>query len=482
MVADRLICFGSWTLRCVKCDLLKELSDGSGAQHCSLPQFVSDSEAPPEVGFPWRSILLVLCCWVMLPPRLALGNQGMDEGIAIEAPKIEAPKIEVPKIEAPKIEAPPQPVQPRVISLSELDDRPMEGQLEDAELGHIQLRPRALARPESLPPEKSPALPPARLVGTEPAPSAAEPIPDLPTEPTPELRPRQDLLIPANDPELGQIQTRPRESDELGKILIRPKPKPPAAAKSKSVYLLANANYFTTANAFSARDRISDGLVRTGVTLFYAPALGPSTYLITSADANIVRYNRLSQLNYNELRFRAGISQRLSPVMFGELGWSNQQLFATERGFAGTFRGDRYLNDNSLRFELSRRDRLSPKLSLVTFYQLRRSFTDREDSDRLSNTLYASLAYKLTPKVELALNYQYNRSDYINRDRRDHFHQVLGQLSWNTTKQLQTNLFAGYSFGSSSDSRPLFGQAGNQAIDFGGWTLGINLVLNTALF
>ncbi|NJM45682.1 MAG: hypothetical protein HC860_05505 [Alkalinema sp. RU_4_3] len=359
----------------------------------------------------WRSILLVLGCWAMVPPMVAQGNEGLDEGVAIEAPRIEAPKIEVPKIETPKIETPKietpkietpiQPVPPKTISLSE-SDRPMEGQLEDAELGHLKLRPKALAGPETLPPENAPAVPPATLIRDDLSPTTQPP-------PTP--------LIPPNDPELGQIQTRPPESDELGKILIRPKPKPPAAAKSKSVYLLAHADYFTTANAFSAKDRISDGLIRTGATLFYAPALGPSTYLITSADANIARYTKLSQLNYNELRFRAGISQRLSPVMFGELGWSNQQLFATERGFTGTFRGDRYLNDNSLRFELSRRDRLSPKLNLVTFYQLRRSFTDRSDSDRLSNTLYASLAYKATAKLELALNYQYNRSDYISRDR-----------------------------------------------------------------
>jgi hypothetical protein len=420
----------------------------------------------------------------MLPPTVAQGKEGITKGLAIELPRLEKTSTLV---------------QPREIISAESDKRPMEGQLEDAELGQIKLRPKALSSPEKISPENAPPASSTTLIRdelrlspnpssltrspeAELAPPTAQPIFDRTIEPAPTPQPSQNLLIPANDPELGQIQTRPRESDELGKILIRPKPKPPAAAKSKSVYLLAHADYFTTANAFSARDRISDGLVRTGVTLFYAPALGPSTYLITSADANIARYVKLSQLNYNELRLRAGISQRLSPVMFGELGWSNQQLFATERGFAGTFRGDRYLNDNSLRFELSRRDKLSPKLNLVTFYQLRRSFTDRRDSDRLSNTLYASLAYKVTPGIELALDYQYNRSDYINRNRRDHFHQVLGRLSWNTAKQIQTNLFAGYSFGSSSDDRKLFGRAGDQSIDFRGWTLGINLVLNTPLF
>jgi hypothetical protein len=416
----------------------------------------------------------------MLPPTVAQGNQGNAEELTIDLPRLDVPS---------------SLAQPKEIAWSELDKRPVDGQLEDSELGQIKLRPKALSGPEKISPENAPSPPPAALIRDDlrlsPDPNsfsslkaelAPAPISERTIEPTHPIQPAQTPLIPANDPELGQIQTRPPASDELGKILIRPKPKPAAAAKSKSVYLLAHADYFTTANAFSARDRISDGLVRTGVTLFYAPALGPSTYLITSADANIARYVKLSELNYNELRLRAGISQRLSPVMFGELGWSNQQLFATERGFSGTFRGDRYLNDNSLRFELSRRDKLSPKLNLVTFYQLRRSFTDRRDSDRLSNTLYASLAYKVTPGVELALDYQYNRSDYINRDRRDHFHQVLGRLSWNTAKQIQTNLFAGYSFGSSSDDRKLFGRAGDQRIDFRGWTLGINLVLNTPLF
>lgn len=453
-----------------------------------------------------RSLMLALGCWVMLPALEAQGNS--ENSLRLQKPIA--------------LGLDPQHSQPPVDPF--VDPR-IDGQLEDAELGQIKLRPQPIARPEALPPENAPRFLPVKnsevkssevksseVKNSEVKNSAIEtptalPLPPLDLSPRqqadrslpkPAIDPPQDslqapvnptleaddtqLLIPDNDPELGTIQTRPPATDELGKILIRPKPKPPAAAKSKSVYLLARADYFNTANAFSARDRVPDGLVRTGLTLFYAPALGPSTYLITSADANVARYLKLSQLNYNELRFRVGISQRLSPVMFGELGWSNQQLFATERGFSGAFRGDRYLNDNSLRFELSRRDKLSPKLNLLTFYQLRRSFTDRSDNDRLSNTLYASLAYKATPKVEVALDYQYNRSDYIARDRRDHFHQVLGRLAWNTTKQLQTNLFAGYSFGASSDDRRLFGQLGRDRIDFRGWTLGVSLVLNTPLF
>jgi hypothetical protein len=449
----------------VKCDLLQDLIDRSIKQplngapnRCHTPTY--------QVGaMVLRAIAVALGGLAIMPALAVQGNDG--DGF--------------------------KPDTDRAIALSEQSPPVAEGQLEDTELGQIKLRPHPLSSPAALPPENSsPQATPAIESGAlapqvQEVASPARPIdrsvPETldPTKPLPldSLKP----LIPDDDPELGKIQPRPPLSeDELGKILIRPKPKPVAAAKSKSVYLLAHANYFTTANAFSAKDRVADGLTRSGLTLFYAPALGPSTYLITSADANVVRYNKLPELNYNELRFRAGISQRLAPTMFAELGWSNQQLFATERGFSGTFRGKRYLNDNSLRFELSRRDTLAPKLSLLTFYQLRRSFTDRSDSDRLSNTLYASLTYKATPRLDLALDYQYNRSDYILRDRRDHFHQVLGRLSWNTAKQLQTNLFAGYSFGSSSDDRQLFGRSGNQMIDFNGWTLGINLVLNVPLF
>jgi hypothetical protein len=287
--------------------------------------------------------------------------------------------------------------------------------------------------------------------------------------------------IPVDDPELGEIRFRPSPDDELGTIRERPKIKV-AKAQTKSVYLQAHADYFTTSNAFSAKDKISDGFSRTGLTLFYAPPLGPKTYLITSADVNVVRYGTVTELNYNEIRFRAGVSQQLSPTMSAELGWSHQQLFATESGFKGIFRGNRYLKDNSLRFELSRRDTLNPRLSLFTFYQLRRSFTDRPDSDRLSHTFYSSLGYKLNPRVDLALDYQYNLSKYLRQDRRDHFNQVLGRVSWKTTQSLQTNFFVGYSFGFSSEDRTQFGRRGNAAIDFNGWLLGVNLVVNTPLF
>jgi hypothetical protein len=398
-------------------------------------------------------------------PELSQDHPDLFPATAIAPPENQPPAFALPSsgiLEPPsRFSACPSALQTQklVTTSDPQGPRPI-----DRELGEIKLLPKSA---EGLSSETL-AVPNKDSLDSDPIPG--QPVQESPAG-----------SIPVNDPELGVIRFRPSLEDELGEIRERPKPKV-AKAQTKSVYLQAHADYFTTSNAFSAKDAVSDGYSRTGLTLFYAPPLGPKTYLVTSADVNVVRYGNITELNYNEMRFRAGVSQQLSPTMSAELGWSHQQLFATESGFKGIFRGNRYLKDNSLRFELSRRDTLNPRLSLFTFYQLRRSFTDRPDSDRLSHTFYSSLGYKLNPRVDLALDYQYNLSKYLRQDRRDHFNQVLGRVSWKTTQSLQTNLFVGYSFGFSSEDRTQFGRRGNAAIDFNGWLLGVNLVVNTALF
>ncbi|NJR49747.1 MAG: hypothetical protein HC780_09430 [Leptolyngbyaceae cyanobacterium CSU_1_3] len=303
---------------------------------------------------------------------------------------------------------------------------------------------------------------------------------------------RQELR--PGDPELGTLQLKPLTlpaalDPELGNIsplqeIPIEKPPAPTVAKQPSVYLLARADYFKTSNVFSGVDPVGDGLIRSGLTLFYAPAIGSRTYLITSIDANLIRYTSLGStnnrigtatfgsLNYNELRFRAGIWQQFSPRMSGEIGWSNQQLFTTREGLKDALRGDRFLNDHSIRLELSRQDPLSSKLSLSTFYQFRASFADPRDRNRLINSLIASLSYTLSPSLQTALDYQVAWSHFTQQPRDDVYHQLVGRLTYTVTPQSQLNLFGGFSFGSSSDS----------SINFDGVIFGVGLVINAPLF
>ena len=289
----------------------------------------------------------------------------------------------------------------------------------------------------------------------------------------------QEASTAPPDPELGVILAKPSQEidPELGfprlrERILEPLPVAASAAHQPSVYVITRVDYFRTTNVFSGVDPVSDGLIRSGLTLFYAPAIGRNTYLVTSIDGNLIRYGRLGFLNYNELRLRAGILQRLTPRTFGEIGWSNQQLFATKEGLVEAFRGNRFLNDNAIRFELSRQDSLSKQLALNTFYQFRVSFADPSDRSRLINSFISSLSYSWSPNFQTAIDYQLAWSHFTQQSRDDVYHQLVGRLTYTITPQSQLNVFSGFSFGYSSDSR----------VSFNGFILGVGVVLNLPLF
>lgn len=278
--------------------------------------------------------------------------------------------------------------------------------------------------------------------------------------------------------EQGQtIQSQPKcasgvaPDPELGCLPLRAVP-PPPPARQPVVYLLGRVDYFKSSNVFSAVDPVNDGLLRSGLTLFATPALGPDTYFVGSIDGNLVRYNTQTQINYNELRLRAGIFQRLSPTMFGELGWSNQQLFITGDRLPGLPAGTRFLNDHAIRLELSRRDQLSQRLSLNTFYQLRISFANPEDRSRILNSVIASLNYDVQPNLQVGLDYQFALANFTVIPRDDQYHQLAVRLTYTAFRNTQVNLFAGYSFGRSSDP----------TVDFNSVILGVSLTINLGLF
>ncbi|WP_156426992.1 hypothetical protein [Leptolyngbya sp. NIES-2104] len=320
------------------------------------------------------------------------------------------------------------------------------------------------------------------------------------TELPPESRSDAELgdlrLSPVPDSELGILQLQPLETDppvgsadpELGTLRIqeRTTPQPPIALptspRQPTAYLLARADYFRSSNVFSDIDPVDDGLFRTGLTFFYAPPIGSRTFLITSIDANLIRYTRLGQyqdvngtnrsLNYDELRFRAGVFHRITRRLSAELGWSNQKLFTSARGLQQVFGGREFFGDNSIRFELSRQDALSPKLSLNTYYQFRWSLANPNDRSRILNTFIATLGYNFSQKLQTAIDYQFSWSHFTQQARDDLYHQLIGRVTYNFTPRTQANLFAGYSFGHSSDSR----------IDFNSFIFGAGLVFSVPLF
>ncbi len=275
----------------------------------------------------------------------------------------------------------------------------------------------------------------------------------------------------ATDPQQAPCASGVQPDPELGCLPLQPLP-PPPPPRQPAVFLLVHVDYFRSSNVFSAVDPVDDGLVRPGLTLFTAPAIGRNTYFVGSIDGNLIRYNTQSQIDYNELRFRAGIFQRLSPTMFGEIGWSNQQLFIAGSKIPGLPVGTRFLNDHALRFELSRRDQLNKRLSLNTFYQLRLSFADPDIRSRLLNSFIASFSYDFQPNLQVGLDYQFALANFTAIKRDDQYHQLAARLTYTAFRNTQFNVFVGYSFGNSSDS----------TIDFSGLILGVSMTINLGLF
>lgn len=317
------------------------------------------------------------------------------------------------------------------------------------------------------------------------------------------------------DPEIGDLRLSPIPKSELGELNIQPiavdppagtsdpelgtlrlqertAPQPsiaiPSRPRQTSAFLLARADYFKTSNVFSERDPVDDGLIRTGLTFFYAPPIGRKTFLITSIDANLVRYAQLGRyrerfsdgtftgnfrsLNYDELRFRVGVFHRITPRVSGEIGWSHQKLVESSRGLQQIFSGKEFFNDHSLRLELSRQDQLSPRLSLNTFYQFRWSIADPDQRSRILNSFITTLGYRLNPRLQTAIDYQFTWSHFTQIDRDDLYHQLVARVTYNATPRTQVNLFSGFSFGNSTE----------RGINFNGFIFGAGLVFNLPLF
>jgi hypothetical protein len=298
----------------------------------------------------------------------------------------------------------------------------------------------------------------------------------------------------AVDPDLGIIRLQepsiPQAPPDVAEL--------PVAPRQPSLFLIPRIDYFQTTNVFSNLDPRRDGLIRTGISLFYTPTLGPKTFLVSAIDANLLRYSnfgRLSSnnsnnivrsLNYDELSLRVGLYQRLSPRMSGEIGWTNQKLFRSDIGLRQIFGGERFLNDNSIRLELSRQDPLLPRLALNTFYQLRWSLVDSGDlkqfaatdpesaknRSRLLNSFIGTLSYAINPRLQAALDYQFTWSHFTQQDRDDLYHQLVGRLTYNFTPRNQVTVFTGFSFGSST----------NERIDFNSFIFGVGLSFNLPLF
>ncbi len=344
----------------------------------------------------------------------------------------------------------------------------------------------------------TPVLPPPPRL---PPPNKPNPALDLRVEPRidlrvdPKISPLKQNLPQGADPELGILRPNVLPSSapeplknqpvpngenaadfdpELGVIQIRPTP-PPAKKqpRPKSLYLLGRFDYFQSNNVLASNPLTTDGSLRSGLSLYYAPALGPRTYLLAIAESSLLRYGTVSRLNYDDLRFKVGIYQQLTPRVTGELGWSYQQLTSAKENLLNAYQGTRFFNEHSLRLDLSRQDSLSDAIKLTTGYQLRWNLTgDVERYNRLVNSGFVSLSYKMSPRMQAGIDYQASWTHFLQQSRDDVSNYIGTRLSYGLSDRVSLNAFAGRSFGNSSDAR----------LSLSSWVFGVGFGFNVPLF
>jgi len=283
-----------------------------------------------------------------------------------------------------------------------------------------------------------------------------------------ELRLQEQVPI---DAELGRLRLweSPLGDPELGRLRLQEEPlnldiEPDS--DEEVVFLISQLNAFKSDNILlDDFDPVDDQIYSGSLALFAAPSLGPRTYFFGSLEGNIALYDDLSELNYSELELVAGIRQVLFPNTYADMSWTNQQFFSLDDG-------DRFLNDHSLRLVLSHRTSLTSQLFFSGYYQLRLSFTDPSDRQRIFNTLGVSLAYLLEPDLDVGLNYQFVMTDFTRQDRSDRYHEITAELNYAVSRNSTLSLFAGLSFGEST----------NSFIDFDSALLGLTFSTSISLF
>lgn len=253
---------------------------------------------------------------------------------------------------------------------------------------------------------------------------------------------------------------------ELGILRLRERP----LAKQKQpvtvpVFLVGNVGYIGNGNTLAGVDPVNDRLFRSGLSLIASPRLSRRTALIASVQGNLYRYDELSRLDYNEVRLQASLRHVMTRRVYGDLGWTHRQLFLQEEG-------DRFLSENAAFASLTRRDPLTRKTSLTSFYNLRVSFADPETSSRLRNTLGLSLRHELTPALQASLTGRATLTNFTQQSRQDFYTQALAQLSYRISKNVRLSLFGSLTRGNSS----------NRRVDFDNSTLGVSLSGNVKLF
>ncbi|MGF1459977.1 MAG: hypothetical protein ACFBSG_13235 [Leptolyngbyaceae cyanobacterium] len=251
------------------------------------------------------------------------------------------------------------------------------------------------------------------------------------------------------DDELGEIRLRhPLQDPELGIIELQQIAPPPR--RRPFLFVSSYVSASSSDNIFLVEDpiqgRFGDNFIRPGISLTAFPAIGPDTNLLISATTNFLRYEEQSNSSYDEVRFRAGIRHRFSERAYGQFNLSQQLLF--DEGYK-----DQFFTNTGFEITLGRRDPLTPRLILDSYYQGQVFFSNPEEFSNILNSVGAYLGYRISPQWDTGIGYRFTISDFTQQSRHEAYQRLTGQLRYSITPSVRLSIFGGLSAGRSSESR-----------------------------
>ncbi|MEB3356710.1 MAG: outer membrane beta-barrel protein [Synechococcales bacterium] len=276
-----------------------------------------------------------------------------------------------------------------------------------------------------------------------------------------------NLIVPPPPPDPSEQEFTPGVDDQLQLPEgLRPLPQAQASRPESDVQLLLRSSILTNSD-IAAASPVEDTAFVNGATLLATPELGSRTDLVARASGSFVRFANSD--GYNLLGLELGVRQRLGRRTFGDLGWRYRQIYGLGSN------GDS--SENAAQLVISRFDELNSRLSLNSSYELRASFNQDADRNRISNRLSLGLQYDLTSNLQGLLNYRFIYDDFTRRDRLDSRHQLSAGLIYRFNRNVFLGGSVSYLFGESLDLLD-----DNNSRDFDGVSVGINFGLNLPLF
>ncbi len=267
-----------------------------------------------------------------------------------------------------------------------------------------------------------------------------------------------------------EIQPRdPQDTQsELGEIRILKRPPQPQATPRPQPdgQLLLRSSVFSSSNTTGLSSFSPSDTVFVNSAQFLAtPKLGETTRLIASAGGGMTHFATQGDLNYNFVNYNVAVQQRIAPGTYGQLGWVQDTLYRNENG-------RRLVQENGVQLIVGHQDQLGKQLRLDSFYELRASFANPDEQNRITNTVGTRLRYDVTPQLQGALDYRLTFKNFTVVDRADTEHQVSALAIYNINPDLFVAGSVSY----------LFGHSSNSTIDLNNLSFGLSLGLNVPLF